>query len=360
MSNENTHRLNSDSILENITRTLLYEGYSLYPYHRSAIKNQKPVPFGVVFPQAYNAYNEHSHSTMRSESIVRGNKNFSINIIVRFLHLKKVEIFESIHDGKNETGFEQVYSLNTADKVFQGGWQTLERKINTGNLQIDSLLQSSKTIFLEFEKIHDSEDISDNRETIGKQINKVAEIKGTIIVEAVKVDRPGSYRLTVTVTNTTSIENAGAANRDDIISQSFLSTHIILKADGAKFISHQSPGEEWKTVISECENKNTWPILIEETDTTLLSSPIILYDYPEINPQSHGDLFDSTEIEEALLLHVSVLSDDEKRRIGNSDEKLQHMLNKVGQVTPQELINFHGVLKHNVENQIVTEKKSES
>ena len=127
----------------------------------------------------------------------------------------------------------------------------------------------------------------------------------------------------------------------------------------AAFISHQNPGEKWEAAIAGCENINTWPILIDESNTTLLSSPIILYDYPQINPQSSGDLFDSTEIEEALLLHVTLLSDDEKQRIAQSDEKLQAMLNKVSQVTPEELINFHSGLKDNTENQINNEKKSE-
>ncbi len=57
MNSKNADILNSESILENLTKTLLYEGYSLFPYHRSAIKNQKPVPFGVIYPKDYNAYN---------------------------------------------------------------------------------------------------------------------------------------------------------------------------------------------------------------------------------------------------------------------------------------------------------------
>ena len=74
-----------------------------------------------------------------------------------------------------------------------------------------------------------------------------------------------------------------------------------------------------------------------------------MYDYPQINPQSQGDLFDSTEIEEALLLHVNLLSDEEKKRIGQSDEKLQAMLQKVSEITPEELIKFHSGLKNSTE-----------
>ena len=57
MNDGNADILNNHSVLDNLTHTLLYEGYALYPYNRSAIKNQKPVPFGVVFPVDYNIQN---------------------------------------------------------------------------------------------------------------------------------------------------------------------------------------------------------------------------------------------------------------------------------------------------------------
>ena len=40
----------------------------------------------------------------------------------------------------------------------------------------------------------------------------------------------------------------------------------------------------------------------------------MLPDHPQIAPESRGSLFDSTEIEEALLLHVLALSDGERER----------------------------------------------
>ncbi len=41
-------------------------------------------------------------------------------------------------------------------------------------------------------------------------------------------------------------------------------------------------------------------------------SPIILYDYPQIAPESAGDFFDSTEMDEMLTLRIMTLTDDEK------------------------------------------------
>ncbi|MEP6950700.1 MAG: hypothetical protein ABI863_15550 [Ginsengibacter sp.] len=361
MNYENAGTLNAESILENITRTLLYEGYALYPYHRSAIKNQKPIPFGVVFPQRYNIYNAHAHSKMQTQCIVTGSDDLTINISMRFLHLKKTELFEKVpaHEAV-EDNFIPVYNLNISDKFYQAGWQTAERKINTGDLQISQLIKNKKVIPVEFDEMYDSKYFYDKSGKAAKQINSISGIKGSVIIEAAPAgNMQNTFRLTVTVINTTPVENAEQVTRDEVLSQSFLSTHTVLQTRNAVFISHQNPGEKWEETISGCENINTWPILIDESNTTLLSSPIILYDYPRINPQSLGDLFDSTEIEEALLLHVAVLSDEEKQQIARGDEKLQAMLTRVSQVTPKEMINFHSGLKNSTQDQINMQKKSE-
>jgi len=340
--------MNTASILDDLTRTLLYEGYSLFPYHRSAIKNQKPVPFGVVFPENYNNYNEHAHSMMHSQSIIKGNKNTKINIDVRFLHLKETNLLPD--DSKAESGkddYAPVNSLIIGGKSFRAGWQTIERKISSREMLLSQILKNKKVIDFSFGKMHESENINDEKNHLwGQQITGVEEINGRISIEAAQVENmPNAFRITVTVRNTTPIKNAAEITRDKVLSASFLSTHIILRTIDGEFISHQAPGDLWAEAIAGCNNINTWPILIDEDNTTLLSSPIILYDYPKLNHQNHGDLFDSTEIEEALLLHVSVLSDKEKEQIAGSDEKLNSMLHKVSQVTPEELIKFHGGMR---------------
>ena len=53
----------------------------------------------------------------------------------------------------------------------------------------------------------------------------------------------------------------------------------------------------------------------------MLSSPIILYDYPQIAPESPGDLFDGAEIDEILSLRILTLTDDEKSAMRRSDER---------------------------------------
>ena len=41
--------------LEQLIESLLFEGYSLYPYTPTATKNATPTPFGIVYPPTYAA-----------------------------------------------------------------------------------------------------------------------------------------------------------------------------------------------------------------------------------------------------------------------------------------------------------------
>ena len=250
MNHKNADMLNTQCILESLTRTLLYEGYSLYPYHRSAVKNQKPVPFGVVFPQHYNTYNEHAHSKMQTQCIVTGTDDLLININVRFLHLQKITLFEHTIQQETTDNFIPVYSLNVNGKFYEAGWQTIERKISTGDLQIAQLINNRKVIPFEFDKMDDSKYIyAEGDKIAGKQLNSVSKIKGTVNIEASAVDNvKDTFQITVIITNTIPVENAETIMRDEVLSQSFLSTNTILNTPNGQFISHQNTEEKWKPV----------------------------------------------------------------------------------------------------------------
>ena len=68
----------------------------------------------------------------------------------------------------------------------------------------------------------------------------------------------------------------------------------------------------------------------------------MLPDHPQIAPESRGGLFDSTEIEEALLLHVQVLSDDERAEIERADPAVREMIERAAAATPEDIIALHG------------------
>ena len=78
--------------------------------------------------------------------------------------------------------------------------------------------------------------------------------------------------------------------------------HLVLEADQGEFLSQIDPPDRDRKHVEQCQNIGLWPVLVgaEGQRDTMLSAPIILYDYPQIAPESPGDLFDGTEIDEIL------------------------------------------------------------
>ncbi len=77
----------------------------------------------------------------------------------------------------------------------------------------------------------------------------------------------------------------------------------------------------------------------------MLSSPIILYDYPQIAPESPGSLFDGTEIDEILSLRILTMTDAEKDEMRRCDERTRQILERTESMPPEQFMKLHGVLR---------------
>ena len=113
---------------------------------------------------------------------------------------------------------------------------------------------------------------------------------------------------------------------------------------GGAFISLLDPPDELKDAASACNNQGTWPVLAgdEGTTDTILSSPIILYDYPQVAPESPGDLFDATEIDEILTLRILAMTDEEKRDMAALDARARALLERTQALTAADMARLHG------------------
>ncbi|MCA1666030.1 MAG: hypothetical protein LC793_01210 [Thermomicrobia bacterium] len=85
---------------------------------------------------------------------------------------------------------------------------------------------------------------------------------------------------------------------------------------------------------------------VEGDRSTILSSPIILYDYPQIAPESAASLFDGTEIDEILTLRILTLSDDERREIQQSDPRGRELLARTEAIPQEHFMKMHGVIRN--------------
>ncbi len=135
-------------------------------------------------------------------------------------------------------------------------------------------------------------------------------------------------------------------NRDEML-RSLVSAHTILRLTGGAFVSSIDPPEQLRAAASECRNIGAWPVLAGEEGQrdTVLSAPIILYDYPQIAPESPGDLFDGTEIDEILALRILTLTDAEKLEVRNGDERARLILERTEMLPPEHFQKLHGALR---------------
>jgi len=151
----------------------------------------------------------------------------------------------------------------------------------------------------------------------------------------------GRGRVTLKVENTTPLtDEESTGDRKDALLKSMLSTHLLGRTEGGATIV--SPLERGDDGVAGCCQVNTWPVLAAPDDDAILAPTIMLPDHPEIAPESVNDFFDGTEIEEALVLHIQALSDQEREEISAQDPKVREMLARADATTPQQLMDLHG------------------
>jgi hydrogenase maturation protease len=155
-------------------------------------------------------------------------------------------------------------------------------------------------------------------------------------------------RVTVQVDNLTESAPAtspNSATREDTLLHSLVSAHTILGAENGEFLSLLEPPTGFEDSVAQCHNLGTWPVLATDTADAMLSSPIILYDHPQIAPESAGNLFDSTEIDEILSLRILTLTEDEKREMRQSDDRTRGILERTENMPEEQFMKLHGILR---------------
>ncbi len=164
---------------------------------------------------------------------------------------------------------------------------------------------------------------------------------------AAKRLKEGVFKLRTRISNISRIEDLGAVTREEALARSLVSAHTILEVREGEFVSLIDPLEEHRVFAQTCQNVGTWPVLVgnEGQRDTMLSSPIILYDYPEIAPESPGDLFDGAEIDEILSLRIMTMTEDEKREMRESDDRARQILERTESLPEEQLMKLHGALR---------------
>ena len=322
-----------------IAEAVLYEGYILWPYRRSARKNQQRWTFGGVYPRAYSeARGEDDPWIMQTQCLVTGDGETTVEVKVRFLHVVERRVA-----AKKGATIEAVEELRVGDELYLPWDEATEREVAVGRLRL-SELETPRQVEIDIPGGSTEEALAElTGDIVGALVRSWRALRGTVKVEAEPLSE-GTFRVTVRITNTTPWEGE---DRESTLGQTFVSTHTALEVEGGEFVSLTDPPEALREHVDRCENLKTWPVLVgEEGDPSkLLSSPIILYDYPQIAPESPGDLFDGTEIDQLLILNVMTLTDEEKEEVRASDPRAREILERCESLSPEELMNLHGAIR---------------
>ncbi len=277
--------------LSELLDTLLYEGYALYPYTPGTAKNATPTPFGIVYPPAYAATVGSASDRLKIAGVATAVAGCTVAAEVRFL--------EPVTDGHAHSA--------------------TERRLAIGPLPVGEA--TAVDVVEPFDLGAISGRVRLNVEPLGDRL----------------------HRVTLCVHNTTTL-GAAPAGRAEALQSSLLSTHPVLRLSAGRFASPLERTGVVGAAVEACHNVNTFPVLATAADDVLLGAAIVLPDHPQLAPESHGDLFDGTEIEEALLLHVLALSDGERDEITRQDPAVRAMIERAAAATPSDILALHGRL----------------
>ena len=329
--------------VEQIANAVLYEGYVLYPYRPSAIKNQQRWNFGLVYPRNCAA----GPSEMQTECLVRGNTLTKLRVRVRFLHVVTRQVAEP---GDFLTdGFHFVATKEIDGQLFQTWQEAVEREIALPDYFPADTLRSYREPFQFLPDVQVEQLTNRSGQLAGFLHRQSGFLEGRIEVSSKEVEC-GVYRITVRISNLMESNEPGRADHELVVLQSLVSAHTILNVTDGDFVSLLEPPDELRTAAAACQNVGTWPVLAGEPGQckNLLSSPIILYDYPEVAPESPGELFDGTEIDEILTLRIMTMTDSEKEEMRHSDERARRILERTESLPPEHLAKLHGALRRHL------------
>lgn len=334
----------SFQLAEQLADAVLYEGYVLYPYRASAAKNRLRWQVGLVAPREYA---EAAHSDpwwMQTECLAEAGPAASLTIRARALHVQERAIEEAVDPE-------------------QGLWRAVDNLL-VGERQ---LVTWDEAVVCELTHIV-TPDGSGRPETAAhpwtldgwQEVETVRDESGRVAARIVRrrmpvdcvvhiaTDRRGDLlRIRVRIENLSRCSARTLGERDAALRQSLAGTHTLLAIEDGTFMSLLEPTASTARLASECRNEGTWPVLVGAAGSrdVMLSSPIILYDYPSIAPESQGDLCDATEIDEMLMLRVRTLTDEEKREGRATDDRAARIIDRAEAASPTAMGSLHGAIR---------------
>ena len=303
-----------------VADAVLYEGYLLYPYRSDSAKNQLRWQFGLLSPDGAEAAGVGDRSELTASVLMRSGGRPRVH--VRFLQVQWRAV-ESLVDGR----YVPVDRLRVGDTDWVPWHEAVEREVvRTGPGPVTADAGT------EVEALSDP----DGR-TVGRLVRTRWPVTAELTVAATELD--GYVRLEFGLRNTAGWDPA-ESSRDLAARRALVGAHLLVT--GAGFVSLVDPPPDAAAAAAGCHNDGWWPVLVGDA---VLVAPMILPDQPAVAPESPGDLFDATEIDEMLTLRVMTLTEEEKAAARGTDPRAAAIIERCDTLPDADLARLHGATR---------------
>ncbi len=349
--------------LSAVADAVLYEGYLLYPYRRSSPKNRVRWQFGVLFPRDWverdgsvtpGLSGSADSWYQQTECLLRIRRPQAVvRVRVRYLQTQHKQVEETGRDGRHRP----VESLRAPDGTLHLTFDEAVPRETDLVVRLEELLRRESVLPVGAPAGEETEELPGSS---GRAVRRRAAVRASTTVTA---ERLGDdvCRLRIRTENTGPAPDPRAV-RDEALRGALIATHTLVGGDGVEFVSLIDPPTDLLGHARACRNAFTFPVLggppPEEAPAehagavrdgacgpTLISSPIILPDHPQIAPESPGDLHDAAEIDEILTLRTLLLTDQEKREARATDPRAARILDRVESMPPEVFARLHGAIR---------------
>ena len=321
-----------------VADAVLYEGYLLYPYRSSSSKNQVRWQFGILGPEGAAAAGVSEPPSQSAEVVLETSPEAVLDLVLRFLQVQARVVEQHTADG-----------WLPVDQLVVGGtrWiafhEAAPREVPLTGLRLDQV----HSVDVQVPGGEDIEELYDGTVLVGRLVRTRWTVDAVVTVTPRAGQEPRLVIANVHVANRTSWTigaEPGWTPRDVAARYCLVGTHLLVEAHGARFVSLLD-GPDWTDATTKaCRQERCWPVLVHDDDghDAVLVAPIILGDHPTIAPESAGDLFDATEIDEILTLRVMTMTEQEKADARGTDPRAAAILERCDAMTGEALQRMHG------------------
>ena len=254
-------------------------------------------------------------------SVCSKDSDVELAVQVRFLQVQRRRV-----EQWNGAAFEPVESLDVADATYLPCDEAIVVE-RTVDVVLPGFGQASNRVMISAEAGGECEMLTESDGTTAGRLVRTREpLEAVLIVDAVPLPGPyGVRRLRLRLENCTpwTPRGTGSPERPEALRHALVAAHLLVASTHGSFVSLIDPPEWARGYVEECEQVGCFPVLAGSPGTRdlVLASPIILYDHPQVAPESETQFCDATEMDEMLTLRTLTLTDDEKRLVRGSDPR---------------------------------------